>query len=251
MGLNRRSFLLGSGLTAAGLVGSWLGEADRAEAAPLKVITAIQADETPRSCQPQDPLAALLEGNERFAAAWQSNNTATTMAARAEAMSSLWTKGCYLPGDTLTTGQAPWASILSCADSRVSPEWIFDAAPADLFVIRSAGNTAFDNAIASLEFGVATLHTPLIMVMGHSDCGAVKAARDSAPLTPLLEQLVKPIRASLSPENTLATAIKRNAGFAAKQLTQRSRVLADAEVDGRLTIVVSYFDIRSGKVSLV
>ena len=253
MSFNRRSFLLGSGLTAAGLIGSSLGSSAKADAAPGTDIqmAAIPADETPKSCRPEDPLATLIEGNKRFAAAWQKKNQATTMAARAAAMAGLWQSDCFLSADVLATGQAPWAGILSCADSRVSPEWVFDAAPSDLFVVRSAGNTAFDDAIASMEFAVSALKTPLIMVMGHSACGAVAAARNTNPLTPLLEQLVTPIRSSLTTGEDLEAAVKGNARYAAKQLTKRSPVLADAVKEGRLTIVASYFDIQPGTVTLL
>ena len=199
--LNRRSFLLGSGLTAAGLIGSGMSDSAKAVAAPVShtLESAIPTGENSNSCRPKDPLSTLLEGNRRFATAWQKNNEATTMAARADAMAGLWQRSCFLPANVLTNGQAPWAGLLSCADSRVSPEWVFDAGPSDLFVVRSAGNTASDDAIASMEFTVSALNTPLIMVMGHSGCGAVKAARNDAPLTPLLEQLVTPIRSSLTP----------------------------------------------------
>ena len=251
--MNRRSFLLGSGLTTAGLISSGWGESAKAEAAPIPDlgISALLADETPRSCRPEDPLAALMDGNKRFVAAWRKKNQATTMAARAEAMAGLWQHDCFLSADVLSTGQAPWAGILSCADSRVSPEWVFDAAPSDLFVVRSAGNTAFDDAIASMEFTVSALNTPLIMVMGHSGCGAVSAARNSDPLTPLLEQLVSPIRASVNDDETLEASIKANAVQAAKRLTERSTLLNAAVSAGNLKIVVSYFDISSGSVSLI
>ena len=250
---NRRSFLVGSGFTAAGLIGSSLGRSARVDAAPSSTLqgNTIPADENPRSCRPEDPLATLIDGNKRFVAAWEKKNRATTMAARAEAMAGLWQRDCFLSSDVLSTGQAPWAGILSCADSRVSPEWVFDAAPSDLFVVRSAGNTAFNDAIASMEFTVSALNTPLIMVMGHSACGAVKAARNDAPLTPLLEELVTPIRSSLTTGEDLEAAVKGNARYAATQLTQRSQVLADAVKTGALTIVASYFDIQSGKVTLL
>ena len=166
-------------------------------------------------------------------------------------MAGLWQRDCFLSSDVLANGQAPWAAVLTCADSRVSPEWVFDAAPSDLFVVRSAGNTAFDDAVASMEFTVSALQTPLIMVMGHSACGAVKAARNDAPLTPLLEQLVTPIRASLTAGDDLEAAVKGNARFAAKQLTTRSQLLANAVTKGSLTIVASYFDIQSGQVILL
>ena len=127
----------------------------------------------------------------------------------------------------------------------------FDAAAGDLFVVRSAGNTPFDEGIASLEFGVAVLKTPLILVLGHSNCGAVQVARASKTLTPLFDQLIKPIRANLVPGDSLENAIKNNANATAQQLTTRSDVLANAVQSGDLQIVVGYFDVASGKVSIV
>ena len=92
---------------------------------------------------------------------------------------------------------------------------------------------------------------PLILVMGHSGCGAVTAAMASNPLTPLLEELVAPIRASLEPGADLAQAVRRNAAAAAAALPQRSALLRQAVADGRLRIQAAYFDIGSGDVSLV
>ena len=153
--------------------------------------------------------------------------------------------------DALAGGQRPWASVLCCADSRVAPEWIFACGAGELFEVRSAGNTAFDEGVASLEYAVAELAMPLILVMGHSGCGAVTAAMASAPLTPLLEDLVAPIRASLKPGADLAEAVRRNAAATAAALPQRSALLAQAVAEGRLTIQAAYFDIGSGDVSLV
>ena len=254
-GLDRRSFLIGTSLTALGLMGSSKPISEKptsnSDLDTASIASPVSSHESPRSCRPVDPLSALSEGNARFAAAWQNKNSALSARARAEAMSNLWIDNCYLPAAVLSQGQAPWATILCCADSRVAPEWIFDAAPADLFVIRSAGNTAFDEAVASMEYAVSVLGTPLIMVMGHSGCGAVSAARNSDPLTPLLEQLVSPIRASVNDDETLEASIKANAVQAAKRLTERSTLLNAAVSAGNLKIVVSYFDISSGSVSLI
>ena len=231
---NRRSFLLSCGLTATGLLGG------KAAAAELDL----------RACRPADPLTALQQGNARFAAAWQASNAATAEE-RSHAMAGLWQDNCYVPSSALRTGQAPWASILCCADSRVAPEWIFDAVPSDLFVIRSAGNTAFDEAIASLEYAVSVLQTPLILVMGHSGCGAVTAARSDAPLTPLLDALVEPIRALHQPGDTLDASIRNNARHSAQQLTARSALLAEAAASNQLTIRSAHFDIGSGTVTMI
>lgn len=235
--LNRRSFLLGCGATTTGLLGS---------GAPV-----LSAEPDVRACRPADPLRALQQGNARFAAAWQASNAATTDETRAETMAGLWQDNCYLPSSTLQNQQAPWASVLCCADSRVSPEWIFDAVPSDLFVIRSAGNTAFNEAIASLEYAVSVLETPLILVMGHSRCGAIMAARSPAPLTPLLEELVAPIRANRKPGDTLEAAIRANARNTADQLTEESALLANAVATRQLTIRSAYFDIGTGTVSMI
>ena len=246
MTLNRRSFLFRSGLNAFGLAAAMqLIKPAKAEAAFL------EAKESARSCRPDDSLTALIEGNARFAAAWQAKNTATSLNERAQAMSNLWLDNCFLPASVLEDSQSPWASILSCADSRVAPEWIFDAAAGDLFVVRSAGNTPFNEGIASLEFGVAVLKTPLILVLGHSNCGAVKAARSTDSLTPLFDQLIMPIRANLVAGDSLENAVKNNASATAQQLIARSDVLAKAVEMGNLQIVAGYFDIASGKVSIV
>jgi carbonic anhydrase len=244
--LNRRSFLFRSGLNAFGLAAAMqLIKPAKAEAAFL------EAKESARSCRPDDSLTALIEGNARFAAAWQAKNTATSLNERAQVMSNLWLDNCFLPASVLEDSQSPWASILSCADSRVAPEWIFDAAAGDLFVVRSAGNTPFNEGIASLEFGVAVLKTPLILVLGHSNCGAVKAARSTDSLTPLFDQLIMPIRANLVAGDSLENAVKNNASATAQQLIARSDVLAKAVEMGNLQIVAGYFDIASGKVSIV
>ena len=246
MTLNRRSFLFRSGLNAFGLAAAMqLIKPAKAEAAFL------EAKESARSCQPDDSLTALIEGNARFAAAWQAKNTATSLNERAQVMSNLWLDNCFLPASVLEDSQSPWASILSCADSRVAPEWIFDAAAGDLFIVRSAGNTPFNEGIASLEFGVAVLKTPLILVLGHSNCGAVKAARSTDSLTPLFDQLIMPIRANLVSGDSLENAVKNNASATAQQLSARSDVLAKAVEMGNLQIVAGYFDIASGKVSIV
>ena len=244
--LNRRSFLFRGALNVFGLAAAMqLIKPAKAEAASLP------PGESVRSCRPEDSLTALIDGNARFAAAWQAKNKATSLNERSQLMSNLWLDNCFLSASVLEASQSPWASIISCADSRVAPEWIFDAAAGDLFVVRNAGNTAFDEGIASLEFGVAILKTPLILVLGHSNCGAVQAARATDSLTPRFDQLIKPIRANLASGDSLENAIKNNARTTAQQLTARSDVLANAVQAGDLQIEAGYFDIASGRVSIL
>jgi carbonic anhydrase len=204
------------------------------------------------ACSPaDDPLAALLERNRRFCQAWQEAANAPTAAARADRLHAVWRASCQTDLGAMAQGQRPWAALLSCADSRVSPEWIFASGPGELFEVRCAGNTAFDDGIASLEYAVNALGVPLILVMGHSGCGAVTAAMDQGPLTPLLEQLVRPIRAALEPGDDLTLAIRHNAARSAAQLPQRSAVLREAVAAQRLRIEGAVFDIATGRVSLV
>lgn len=248
--MDRRAFLAQAGLATAGMLG--LSQLPGRAADP-HAAAGHHAGPDPalKVCRPADPLQALLDGNARFVKAWAAADAAPTPAARAKVLSALWEKNCYTPASVLKGGQAPWAAVLACADSRVAPEWVFDAALSDLFVIRSAGNTAFDDAVASLEYAISHLGTQLVLVMGHSSCGAVKAARGSDPLTPLLTDLVKPIRASFVPGEDLASAIKGNARYAAAQITKRSEVLAQAVASGKVSIRSSYFDIATGKVTVL
>jgi carbonic anhydrase len=236
----RRRWLLGqSALAMAAVFG--LGEAAQAE----------DSSDALTICRPADPLQALVNGNARFAAAWSEADQASTPSARSRALSRLWRHNCITPASTLVGGQAPWAVVLACADSRVAPEWIFDTAPSDLFVIRSAGNTAFDDAVASLEYAVDHFAVPLVLVVGHSGCGAVTAALASAALTPLLSELVAPIRASLEPGDDLKQAIVHNARRSAEQLSAKSDLVRQAVGEGRLTIRSSVYDIATGRVTLL
>jgi carbonic anhydrase len=188
-----------------------------------------------------------MEGNHRFSNAWQEagRNPSTNLG------SELQNNRCFNAPQTLINEQHPWATLLTCADSRVSPSWIFDTTPGELFVIRSAGNTAFDAAIASIEYSVSILQTPLVMVMGHSGCGAISTAMGEAALTPSLERLITPIRSQIADSTDLATAVRSNALGTATTLRDNSPLLRQAEATGALTLVVSYFDLQTGAVTLI
>ena len=158
---------------------------------------------------------------------------------------------CQVDPAALAAAQHPWAAVLTCADSRIPLEWIFCVGAGELFAVRSAGNTAFDAGIASLEYAVEQLGVPMILVMGHSGCGAVSAAMSDQPLTPLQEQLVEPIRACLQSGDDLSRAVRRNACQSAQQLTVRSALLHEAQASGRLRIVSGCFDIATGRMELI
>lgn len=241
--MNRRELLASWGLLLAGASVSALTprQAMAAGADAQRLMNSLQA------CTPADALTRLQEGNRRFAKAWVS--ASGTPRQRMNALKAIWDDNCQIDPAALSQGQKPFAAILSCADARVDPSWIFASGSGELFQVRSAGNTAFNEAIASMEYAVSVLGTPLLLVMGHSACGAVKAAIASNPLTPLLEELVQPIRASIKPGEGLEAVIKGNVRAAASTLVRNSAVLRGAVDGGRLTIRGAYFDIGSGQVS--
>ncbi|MCP9816720.1 carbonic anhydrase [Synechococcus sp. GreenBA-s] len=173
---------------------------------------------------PGDPLKALLERNETFSKAWQALGDDISPQERMALKASMLEQGCQNDRLALDEGQHPWAALISGADARVAPEWIFAACSGELFQVRVAGNSTFDDGIASLAYAVAVLEVPLILASGHSGCGAVKAAMVTKLLTPLLEDLAKPIRSSLKSRDDLTQAIEGKAHYAAGQLTKRSAV---------------------------
>ena len=231
MGIQRRHFLQQTG----GLALAALMQARPVEAAEAGF------------CIPDDPLKALMAGNRRFAEAWHQGKQVDGTTPRTADPDPR----CFNSPRALVTSQHPWATVLTCSDSRVSPSWVFDTTPGELFVIRNAGNTAFTEAIASVEYSVSVLKTPLLMVMGHSGCGAVTAAMGTNPLTPSLDRLIQPIRENISGSSDLEEAVKRNALTSASTLMQRSAVLADAKASGALKLVVGCFQLNSGVVTLI
>ena len=155
--------------------------------------------------------------------------------------------------DELTGSQAPWAIVLSCADSRVVPELVFDTGIGELFVLRVAGNIANTDTIASIEYAVAHLGTALIVVMGHENCGAVGAALQGGDngynLNHLLSQ-IEPAKAQAE-KNDVNTIVKKNAELAAKDLYDRSSIISSAVDKGKVRIHPAFYHLKSGKVDFL
>lgn len=159
----------------------------------------------------------------------------------------------------VATGQSPWATIVSCADSRVPPELIFGGLGlGELFVARNAGNLVDTNAIGTVEFGSAVLGSPLIVVLGHSRCGAVQAAcdivTDNATFPGSIGPMIDPIvPAALAVRNApgdfLANTIRESALRTAGRLTSASTILSDLVKGGKLKIVAAEYDLETGKVA--
>jgi carbonic anhydrase len=160
----------------------------------------------------------------------------------------------------LTAGQNPYAGILSCADSRIAPEYAFDSARGDLFVCRVAGNFTNDDTIASFEYAVANLGTPLIMVLGHDACGAVdatlKSLKDNTTLPGHLPSLVKSLTPAVQASagqagDPLGNAIRQNVINNVATLQAASPILNAAVAQQKLKVVGGIYRLADGRVDLV
>ena len=185
---------------------------------------------------PEAALQQLIDGNRRFA----------------EGRLTSFNEDLEILKSKTVDKQEPFAAVLSCADSRVPVELIFDQSIGHVFVARVAGNVATSAIIASLEYGVAVLGTKAIMVLGHANCGAVKASIDAKAVPGQIRALYRYIRPAVEQAGPdLEAAIKANAKIQAALLRQSSPVLADHIKQNQLKIVAGYYDLSSGKVTLV
>lgn len=208
-------------------------------AGTLVVSASALAEPTPAAPEWQ----RLLDGNARFIAG-KSEHPHQDPARRGET----------------AEGQKPFAIVVGCADSRTSPEILFDQGIGDLFVVRLAGNLIDDAALGSIEFAVGKLGARLIVVLGHEKCGAVKAAVDAVhggPAAPgkigTLVEAIKPAAASVQgkPGDELDNAVRANVHVVAEKLGQASPVLEPFLKSGELKIVGARYDLDDGKVELV
>jgi len=148
--------------------------------------------------------------------------------------------------------QEPFAAVLSCADSRVPVELVFDQSIGHLFVTRVAGNVVTPEIIGSLEYGAAVLGTKAILVMGHSGCGAVKATIQGKAVPGQISSLFPHIQPAVDQAGQdLAAATKANAKNQAMLLRQASTVIADMVKDGKIKVVAGYYDLASGTVTIL
>jgi carbonic anhydrase len=162
--------------------------------------------------------------------------------------------------EALAGDQNPYAAILSCADSRIAPEYAFDSGRGDLFVCRVAGNFANTETIASMEYAVAILKTPLILVLGHESCGAVDAAikslKDDTTLPgqmPSLVAAIAPAVKAVSQQggDTLAKATRQNVVDNVAKLSTATPILSAAVRDGKLRVVGGVYRLKDGRVDMV
>jgi carbonic anhydrase len=185
---------------------------------------------------PEAALQQLIDGNRRFT----------------EGRLTSFTEDLDILKAKTVDKQEPFAAVLSCADSRVPVELIFDQTINHVFVTRVAGNIATSAMIASLEYGVAVLGTKAIVVLGHANCGAVKASIEAKAVPGQISALYPYIRPAVDQAGSnLEAAIKANAKIQARLLQQSSPVLADHIKENQLKIVAGYYDLSSGKVALL
>ena len=190
-------------------------------------------------------LAQLRSGNGRF----------TQNVRSIEALSSQYRR------DALVAGQAPFAIVLSCSDSRVPSEIVFDCGLGDLFIVRVAGNIVAPSIVGSVEFAAATFGTELVVVMGHTHCGAVRAAVDMLAggerdpsenvcdivdrIAPAIDDVVRTVGHD---ERGIQAATRANVRASANHLRQRSPILASRIAEGRLVIVGAEYSLETGQV---
>ena len=159
----------------------------------------------------------------------------------------------------LALSQHPFAIVLSCADSRVSPELAFDQSRGRLFVIRLAGNFVDDNGLASAEYGTAVLGASLIVVLGHSECGAIKATIDvitknkelPGHLPTLVSYLKPPVEQALKQGGSLEAAIRQNVATNVEKLKTAGPVIAPLVEEKKVEVVGALYDLRRGRVEFL
>lgn len=159
---------------------------------------------------------------------------------------------------TLAGGQEPFAAYVTCSDSRVPPELLFGRGLGELFIIRNAGNTVDTVALGSVQYAVAVLQVPLVVVMGHESCGAVKAAAevvsDNATFPGAIGQMIEPIipavlQARGQEGDKLENAVRQNVRRVVKQMREQTDpILLEPQQTGRLKVVGAYYELGSGKV---
>jgi carbonic anhydrase len=182
--------------------------------------------------------ADLMAGNQRFVAGKP----------RAHSLVSLRKK--------LASAQNPNVIILSCSDSRVAPEVVFDQSLGDLFVVRTAGNIADPVALGSIEYAVANIHSPVLVVLGHQKCGAVSAACSGKKMpSSSLQAIVDKIDPAVTQAKTYAkgddlldAAIKENVQQSAKDVLANSEIIRDAVKAGKLKVFEAEYSLDTGEV---
>ncbi|HEY9862379.1 MAG TPA: carbonic anhydrase [Candidatus Obscuribacterales bacterium] len=237
--LSRRNLLkFGAGALGSGAIAVGLGAKSQAKEPAVAKPAAAKPKIDKTDPTPDQALKLLMDGNKRFATRKMENPRQD------------WARV-----QEVAKGQKPFAAVLSCADSRIPSEIVFDQGFGDLFVCRVAGNVATPEEIGSLEFGAAVLGTKLIMVIGHQRCGAVEATIKGAQVPGQIGSLIDAIKPALSRSkkftgDPLAKVVKANVSLQVDNL-KASPVLSDLIASGKLKVVGAYYDLDAGTITLV
>jgi carbonic anhydrase len=226
VGLGRRHLLRMLGVGSLGIVAGWLGRNPSA----LAVDSDASSDES---------FNRLMDGNRRF------------MAQKSE-----YPHQSLQRLQDVAYAQYPFATILSCADSRVPAEIVFDAGIGDLFDVRVAGNIITPEVLGSLEYAVLQLNTPLIMVMGHERCGAITAAVKGGVLPGSVGTLVAAINPAIAhgegvSDEVIEKAVVANVDYQRNVLQRNSPLIAERVLKNQLKIVGARYDLDSGEVKIL
>ncbi|HKZ15681.1 MAG TPA: carbonic anhydrase [Solirubrobacterales bacterium] len=237
--LSRRRFLGGlGGVAGAAALGGGVGAAEALAAGS-------GGGKAPHPKTPAEALKLLQAGNKRY---------------RQE---KLQLRDYSPVGEKVAAEQKPFAAIITCADSRISPELVFDVERGNLFVSRIAGNSIDTGTLGSTEYAVGVLGVKLVMVLGHSDCGAVKAAISTVTegktypaskygaIGNFVDLLTPTVKSLPADERTLARCVPANAIAQAKDLARRGPIIAPAVAAGKIEIVAGVYNIANGAVSIV
>jgi carbonic anhydrase len=233
----RRLFLRMTGASAFAVAASGALSAHAASAAQTAALPKPQ-----NSLAPGDAMKRLLEGNARYVSG---------VARRHDFVHER---------EALSGGQNPYAAVLSCADSRIAPEYAFDSARGDLFVTRVAGNVVNDDVLGSLEYAVVVLNVPMILVLGHDQCGAVDAAVKAATQGVTYPGKIQSLVSAMLPAvnkvkdtvgNLLEAAIVQNVRDSMANLHAHSTIIQDAQKAGKLKIRGGVYRLRTGEVDLL
>jgi carbonic anhydrase len=185
---------------------------------------------------PDAALAELMAGNQRFVTGRMTSNEHDLAILKEKTVDK----------------QEPFAALLSCADSRVPVELIFDQTIGHLFVTRVAGNFVTPEIIASLEYGAAVLGTRVILVMGHSNCGAVKATIQGKEVPGQISALFPHIQPAVDQAGpNLEAATKANAKIQVALLRESSTVISGMVKQGKVKVVAGYYDVGTGLVTIL
>lgn len=234
--VKRRDFLKLAAATM-GSIGSLTGAANIS----IPTVTGGEQQTQHNSTSPEQALKLLLDGNQRFVR-----------------QKSIHPHQSLERMGSIAQIQRPFAAILSCADSRVPAEIIFDCGLGDLFVVRVAGNVACESAIGSLEYAAAVLGCQIILVLGHQRCGAVIQALQEQPISGRMSLIVENIKPALeifkfasTSKNLVDNAVIANIKYQVQKLLESSTILTRLSRQGQLKIVGARYDLDTGRVSIL